>query len=175
MKRIVSLLSELWLSFLYSLPNTFSFNHLRARNIAFFKHMKIDKSVSISPNVRLWGNISIGKNSSIAYNCCFGGAEAGIEIGEDVMIGPNVVIVAFDHGFDDLHIPMRKQLLNQEKIIIENNVWIAANCTITKGVKIGTGSIIAANSVVKDDIIPFSIVAGVPGKIVKKRNDDSII
>lgn len=85
------------------------------------------------------------------------------------MIAPNVVIVAFNHGFEDMEIPMFNQKNTEAPIIIDDNVWIASNCTIGKGVRIGTGSIIGANSFVNKDVPPYSIVGGVPAKILKSR------
>lgn len=57
-----------------------------------------------------------------------------------------------------------------KKVIIEDDVWIGARSVILPGIKIGTGSIIAVGSVVTKDVEPLSIVAGVPAKLVKKRN-----
>ena len=56
-----------------------------------------------------------------------------------------------------------------KQVVIEDDVWIGARSVILPGVKIGTGSIIAVGSVVKKDVEPFSIVAGAPAKLVKKR------
>ena len=86
------------------------------------------------------------------------------------MIAPGCCIVAFDHGMEVGTIPMIKQPLIEQAICIEDDVWIAANCTITKGVTIGTGSIIGANSVVTKDIAPYSIMGGVPAKLIKMRS-----
>ena len=85
------------------------------------------------------------------------------------MIAPGCIFVAFDHGFDRFDIPMNQQPFTEAPIIIEDDVWIGANCTITKGVRIQTGSIVAANSVVTKDVLPFSIVGGVPAKLIKSR------
>lgn len=111
----------------------------------------------------------MGQNSSIAHNCTISGENVGIRIGQNVMIAPNVVIIAFNHGFKNLDIPMTLQGKVEEPILIEDDVWISANCTITKGVKIGKGSIIGSNSMVNKDIPPYSVVGGVPAKIIKSR------
>ena len=85
------------------------------------------------------------------------------------MIVPNLVIIAVNHGFDNLDIPMVKQKNTEAPVIIEDNVWIASNCTIGKGVKIDKGSIIGANSFVNKAVPPFSIVGGVPSKSIRVR------
>lgn len=85
------------------------------------------------------------------------------------MIAPGCCIVAFDHG---IHIdagPMIAQALVQAPVMIEDDVWIAANCTVTKGVTIGRGAIIGANSVVINDIEPYSVAVGVPARKVRSR------
>ncbi len=60
-------------------------------------------------------------------------------------------------------------------ITIENDVWIGANAVILKGVKIGNGAIIGAGTIVRDDVPPYAICIGNPGRIVKYRFDDEII
>lgn len=121
-------------------------------------------------NVLLLGKISLGAGSSISNNCCLNGASAGISIGRDVMIAPNCCIVAFDHGTARNGVPMARQTLRQAPVRIGDDVWIGANSTITAGVTIHEGAIIAANSVVTKDVGPFEIVGGVPAKFIKHRS-----
>lgn len=159
-------LASLWFSILLFLPEEFS--KLRVR---YYNKLgcKIHIKCSISPNVRIKGRFEMGKGSSIAQNCSISGENAGVFIGENVMIAPNVVIVAFNHGYEIIEEPMVLQKNVEAPIYIENNVWIASNCTIGKGVRIGDGAIIAANSFVNKDVPPFTIVGGVPAKIIKSR------
>lgn len=159
-------LSSLWFSFLMILPSEFSRLRVRYYNR---KGGKIHKSVSISPNVRFRGKIEIGEGSSIAQNSSISGESVGVYIGKHVMIAPNVVIVAFNHGFDLAEIPMSLQPNSEKEIYIEDDVWIGSNCTISKGVTIGKGSIIAANSFVNKSIPSYSIAGGVPVKIIRSR------
>lgn len=139
--------------------------------VKFYKRNGYDihKSVYIASNVNIKGKVSIGEGSSLANNCVLSGGKVGIEIGKNVMIAPNVVIIAFSHGIEKNGIPMSLQENCESKVIIENDVWIAANCTIGRGVVIGEGSIIAANSFVNKSVIPYSIVGGVPAKFIKNR------
>ena len=157
---------SIWFSILMFLPDEFSKFRVR-----FYNSMgcKIHKKVSISPNVRIRGLFEMGEGSSIAQNCSISGESVGVFIGKNVMIAPNVSIIAFNHGYENINIPMVRQKKVEEKIIIEDDVWIASNCTIGKGVIIGKGSIIGANSFVNKDIPPFSIVGGVPARIIKSR------
>lgn len=114
-------------------------------------------------------NITVGNNVSFnEYDWIDG--NGGLEIGNYVSIGPHTSIVTFSHGHNDLSIPIKMQKKELKKVTIEDNVWIGAGVTITCGVRIGTGSIIGAGSVVLKDVEPYSIVAGVPAKVIGKRN-----
>lgn len=166
MNKLKLAFSSLWFAFLLFLPDEFS----RLRVFYYNrKGCKIHKNTAISPNVRIKGKFEMGCGSSIAQNCSIGGETAGVFIGENVMIAPNVVIVAFNHGCDSIEIPMVKQINKEAPVIIGDNVWIASNCTIGKGVTIGEGSIIGANSFVNKDVPPFSVVGGVPEKFIRSR------
>ena len=117
------------------------------------------------------GSIKIGNNFSMNRNSYLGASEGGeIIIGNNVLIAQNVVIRASDHEFKSIDIPINQQGHRGGKIIIEDNCWIAANVVITSNVTIGAHSIVAAGAVVTLDIEPYSIVGGVPARLIKKRN-----
>jgi len=166
MNKIKLTFSSLWFAILMFLPDEFSKFRVRYYNR---KGGIIHKKVSISPNVRIRGKFEMGEGSSIAQNCSISGENVGVFIGKNVMIAPNVVIVAFNHGFESIEMPMVFQKNTEASVFIEDDVWISSNCTISKGVKIGKGSIIGANSFVNNDIPPYSIVGGVPARIIKSR------
>jgi acetyltransferase-like isoleucine patch superfamily enzyme len=166
LSKIELALETLWFSILMFLPDEFSKLRVKFYNR---KGCRIHERTSISPNVRIRGRFEMGEGSSIAQNCTISGESVGVFIGKNVMIAPNVSIVAFNHGYEDINIPMVRQKNVEEKIIIEDDVWIASNTTISKGVRIGKGSIVGANSFVNKQIPPFSIVGGVPAKIIKSR------
>lgn len=132
--------------------------------------MRIAEGAVIYRNVLLLGQIELGEGSSLSNNCCINGADAGVRIGRDVMIAPNCCLVAFDHGRALNGTPMIRQPLVQAPIVIEDDVWIGANCTITAGVTIRTGAIVAANSVVTHDVGPYEIVGGTPARFIKHRS-----
>lgn len=113
-------------------------------------------------------NITVGDHVSFnEYDWIDG--NGGIEIGNYVSIGPRVSIVSFEHGHEDIEVPIKRQKKVYNKIKIEDNVWIGAGAFIKSGVTIGMGSIIGAGSVVLHDVEPYSIVGGVPAKVLKKR------
>jgi len=160
------IVSGLLFEFFVSLPDELSkFRVMYYNKIGCVIH----KNVAISPNVRIRGRFEIGEGSSIAQNCSISGECVGVFVGKNVMIAPNVVIVTFNHGFESLEIDMAKQINTVATVIIEDNVWIGANCSIAKGVKIGTGAIIGANSFVNKDVMPYSIMGGVPAKLIRNR------
>jgi acetyltransferase-like isoleucine patch superfamily enzyme len=165
-KKIRLRISNLWFSLLMILPDEYS-----KYRVAYYnkKGCKIHKKTDIATNVRISGKFEMGSGSSLAQNCIVSGLSAGVFIAENVMVAPNVVIVAFNHNFQDIVIPMALQGNDESAVHIESNVWIAANCTIGMGVRIGHGSIIAANSFVNKDIPAYSIAGGVPAKIIKSR------
>lgn len=169
MVKIRRVFSSVWYALLLVLPDEFSKFRIRYYNK---RGCQISKKASISPNVRIRGKVSIEEYSSVAQNCTISGETAGVFIGKEVMIAPNVVIVAFNHGYSKLDMAMIRQKNTESSVIIEDNVWIASNCTIGKGVRIGTGSIIAANSFVNTNVLPFSIYGGVPAKFIRSRYDE---
>ena len=114
------------------------------------------------------GKFILGKRAYISSYSVIGVNEL-IEIKDNVMIADNVTIRDTDHTYDDISIPMINQGIKTSPVIIENNVWIGHGVTITKGVCIGEGSIVAAGSVVNKNIPKFSIVGGIPGKVIKER------
>ncbi|MDD3591325.1 MAG: CatB-related O-acetyltransferase [Sulfurovum sp.] len=111
-------------------------------------------------------NISIGKHCHINENVFIQGAT----IGNFVMIAPNVAILNGTHKFDRVDVPMIMQGEEKElNPIIEDDVWIGRNAAVMPNIRIGRGSIIGAGAVVTKDVEPFSIMGGVPAKLIKKR------
>lgn len=107
-------------------------------------------------------NIYIGPYHYIAPN---------VEIGDFCLISDNLHIVGHDHIFEKVGTPtiLAGRPENQPKTILEKDVWIGHAVTIMRGVKIGEGSIIGANSLVTKDIPPYSIYAGYPAKFIRMR------
>jgi len=114
-------------------------------------------------------NINIGKNSYIGKNTRLIAYGSSIKISENVLIAANCTLITRSHVYDSLDIPIKNQGYINSPIIIEDDVWIGTNSIILKGVKIGKGAIIAANSVVNKDIEPYTIVGGSPAKFIKSR------
>ena len=93
-----------------------------------------------------------------------------LDIGNNVMCGPEVITYTNSHKFDSVTIPMCEQgYTTSKKIRIGNDVWIGARVIILPGITIGDGSIIGAGSVVTKNVPNYSIVAGNPAKIIRYR------
>lgn len=145
------------------------------KNVEFQRHKKkifIEENVAIKEGTKICvcnkkAEITIGKNTTIGYyNFIF--ASTSIKIGNNCLIAPFVYIVDSDHQIN------KNELINQQsnrvaEIIIEDDVWIASNVTILKGVKIGKGAVIAANSVVNSTIPEYEIWGGSPAKKISER------
>jgi len=97
------------------------------------------------------------------------GCQGGVKIGSNVIMGPGIRIFSENHNFADLEIPIRLQGETRHEVVIEDNCWIGSGSTILAGVRIGTGAIVAAGSIVTKDIPPYSVSAGIPAKIIKTR------
>jgi acetyltransferase-like isoleucine patch superfamily enzyme len=97
------------------------------------------------------------------------GASGFVSIGRDVLLGPRVVMIPEDHNFDDYESSIKSQGVTRAGIEIGDDCWIGCNVTILSGVTIGRGSIVAAGAVVRKDVAPYSIVGGVPAKLIRTR------
>jgi len=100
---------------------------------------------------------------------CFIGVRGPVRIGNNVQFGPRVTIYAENHNFDDADRLIREQGVRRTGITIEDDCWLASGCSILDGVTVGRGSIIAAGCVVTKSVPPYSVVAGVPGRVVRTR------
>ncbi len=115
------------------------------------------------------GSITIGKNVSVnAYAILYG--ESNLKIGNNVLIAAHCVIVPANHTFNLIDVPINSQPISRKGITIEDNVWLGTHVVVLDGVRIGKGSVVAAGSVVTKNIPEYSVVAGVPAKIIKMRN-----
>jgi len=114
------------------------------------------------------GYLEVGKNCSVNTNVQFGAASGKLIIGDHVLIAPNVVIRAANHGMRKDE-PVMHQLHTYGEIMIEDDVWIGANSVITAGVTLGKGTVVGAGSVVTRSTDPYSIVGGVPARKIGER------
>ena len=129
----------------------------------------------LSSDIKGLENLSIGDGTSIPKGSTFYCTEAPLTIGRKVIFGPHPTIITGDHRTDiigkyiiDVTVSEKLQE-NDAPVVIEDDVWCGANVTILKGVTIGRGSIVAAGAVVTQSFPPYSIIGGVPAKLLKQR------
>lgn len=127
-----------------------------------------DNAIICSPKM-----IEVGDNVNIGPNVVLYAIYKKIIFGNNVLLGPNVTMVNGDHSIRKIGVPI---IDNHEKlpgddadIVIEDEVWIGANVTVLKGVTVGRGSVIAAGAVVVKSIPPYTIAGGVPATVLRKR------
>ena len=113
--------------------------------------------------------IMIGKKVQInPFTVIYG--DGGVTIGNNTIIAPHCMIVTGNHEYRQTNVPIRDSgYFTKGPIVINEDVWISANCTIGDGVTIGKGAVIAANSFVNKDVAPYDIVGGVPARKIGSR------
>lgn len=127
------------------------------------KYVNIEQGATFSAKVSLGDYSGIGVNARINGTCT---------IGHHVMMGTDVVIITRNHAFDRTDIPMMEQGFEEERpVVIGNDVWICDRVIILPGVTVGDGSILAAGAVVTHDVPAYSIVGGIPGRVIKTREN----
>ena len=134
------------------------------------RSVKVGKNVNLDRNVDIinWDNVSIGNNSGLGMNSRIG----SVEIGNNVMMGPDCLLLTRNHNFSKIEIPMCEQGYKGDKMIkIGNDVWIGQRVIILPGITVGDHVIIGAGSVVTKDIVDYAIVAGNPAKLIRIRRN----
>jgi maltose O-acetyltransferase len=127
------------------------------------KGLRVARHANISSGQR----VSLGNNCALAENLLILG---DVNIGDDLMLGPQVVMISYNHEYSDSAIPMRAQGASRSRpITIGDDVWVGMRAMIMPGVTIGSHSIIAAGSIVTKDVPDWAIVGGNPAKIIKYR------
>lgn len=145
-----------------------------AQYISIGKNTFLDKNMELTaynsyriqkdfhPFITIGDDCHIGMNAKIT-------AIYSIKIGNGVLMGRNVLITDNAHGRsirDDIA-PADRPLIYKEGTVVEDNVWLGDNVSILPGVRIGKGCIVGVNSVVTKDIPPYSVVGGIPAKVLK--------
>lgn len=112
--------------------------------------------------------LEIGNNSAVgAFS--FLGAQGGITIGNNVIIGPKAKFHSENHQFESREQPIRLQGETRKGIVVQDDCWIGSASILVDGVTIGEGSVVGAGSVVTKSVPPYSVIAGVPARIIKTR------
>lgn len=128
------------------------------------------KNINVEKGAIISRHISIGDNSGIGINAYI--PNPGVEIGNDVMMGPEVMIFTRNHNMSKNGVPMYQQGYEEiNTVVVGDDVWIGARVIILGGVKIGKGAVIGAGSVVTKNVPEYAVVGGNPAKVLKYREE----
>lgn len=140
------------------------------RRLLNFAGASIGHNVYIYPGVRIFvpKGLVVGNNVSISSYVIIttGGT---VTIGNNVLIGYGTHILSANHHIPEGHGVIFGSGHDCEPVVIEDGVWIGANAVVLPGVRIGEGAVVAAGAVVTKDVVPFTIVGGVPAKLMRER------
>ena len=131
----------------------------------------LDDGVTVRPYAQIWsggGTVRIGRGSEIGERCRISIANS-LEIGEKVLLSPNVYITDCDHEYRNIDVPVIEQGIVQkgQAVSIGDGSYIGINTVIVGNVKIGKHSVIGANSVVTKDVPDYSVAVGIPARVIK--------
>ena len=135
------------------------------RNVTIARHATLTCTgvlASLGTGIVVGDRVAIGAGA-------FVGGQGGVRIGDDVIMGPGVRIFSENHAFEDVDRPIRAQGEHRAPTIIHDDCWIGAGATILAGVTVGAGCVVAAGAVLTRSVPPYSIVAGVPARVVRSR------
>ena len=111
------------------------------------------------------GDVTIGDYTRIGIHCTVIGP---VCIGNHVNLAQGITVTALNHNFTDANSMIDEQGISTKPVIIDDDVWIGANAVILPGVTIGRHVVVAAGAVVTKDVPPYSLVAGVPARVIKQ-------
>jgi len=129
------------------------------------------RSVRVNPKANFGSGhrIEVGNNCNLSTGLMVIG---DLKLGNDVMMGPEVVFISYNHEVSDLTVPMRAQGATESKPVqVGDDVWIGMRAMIMPGVTIGSHAIVAAGSIVTKDVPEWGIVGGNPAKLIKYRKE----
>lgn len=146
-------------------------------NLKGKSNIVLEDGVTVRPYAQIWsggGTVRIGRGSEIGERCRISIANS-LEIGEKVLLSPNVYITDCDHEYRDVNVPVIDQGIVQrgQRVSIGDGSYIGINAVIVGNVKIGKHCVIGANSVVTKDVPDFCVAVGGLAKILRKCNKDT--
>jgi acetyltransferase-like isoleucine patch superfamily enzyme len=122
----------------------------------------------VAAGCQLRDRIRMGADCSLNPHVTMAGR---VVLGDGVRIASHAALYGFNHNFDRLDCPIWMQGLTEIGIVVEDDVWIGTHAVVCDGVTIGAHSVVAAGAVVTRDVPPYSVVAGIPARVVRDRRD----
>jgi acetyltransferase-like isoleucine patch superfamily enzyme len=114
--------------------------------------------------LRVGDKVVLGRDNTV--NCYL-----DVEIGDATIVADWVYVCDFDHVYEDVTVPIKDQGIVKSPVRIGPDCWVGTKATVLRGSTVGEGSVLAAHTVVRGDVPPYSIVGGVPGKVLKDRRE----
>lgn len=136
------------------------------------QHLRLGRGTTVSSFTKLKatdGALVTGAHCGFAPGCFVAAGAGGIHLGDHVILGPNVALIASNYRYDRLGVPLEEQGHTSIGIRIGRNVWVGANCTILDGTVIGENSIVVANSLLNRRFPPNSMIQGNPARVILDR------
>lgn len=152
---------------LIKMVNYYNYSHVQPK-----RKLTVGPDFAVSPDA-VFSNperIVIGARAQIGSRCHLwaGHGSGRIVIGDDALFGPDCLLTAANYRYNDGH-PVTRQLMDEADVILGDDVWLGARVIVLPGARIGDGAVIAAGSVVRGEIPPMSVAAGVPARVVSQR------
>lgn len=151
------------------IPGEFGFE---IRRCVMGRHFhRAGPGLRIFPGTRVFGveKLSVGANCWIGIDNTIQ-ANGGVEMGDDVLLGPGVKIWSVNHIYEDPHRPIIEQGYDHKPVVIGSNVWIGANAFVMPGARISDGVVVSAGSVVGGKTVePYAVLAGIPARKIGTR------
>lgn len=132
--------------------------------------IRLGERVTLRRGVVIAGNglLAIGDGTTINEGCRIS-AFHDVRIGAGCLFAPCVSVLDIDHSFDTRAVPLKDQGYRTAPVVIGDEAWLGANAVVLRGVRIGRGAIVGANSVVTRDVPDYAIVGGVPARLLRMR------
>jgi acetyltransferase-like isoleucine patch superfamily enzyme len=143
----------------------------QATGISIGDGSTVNESVIIAANQ---GQVTVGQRSWIGPFCLVYG-NGDVSIGDNVLVAAHTSINTVSHNFERCDMPINDQGIYCDPVTIHDDVWIGMNAVILQGVTIGRGAIVGAGAVVTRDVPPWSVVMGVPARVVSRRRNAPVL
>lgn len=172
MRHIALFIYYAFLRFLPATNNGMKFLGIFRKMRACIGHFVFDEC-GCNLNIEAGASFGTGRGIKIGSYSCLGvrcSVHSPLEIGDHVLMGPDVLILTTNHIISSTDIPIGEQGMSKpEKVVIGNDVWIGTRAIILPGVNVGDGAVIAAGAVVTKDVPAYTVVGGVPARVIKNR------